>query len=199
MPYDPFSPYAPTPYPVPSPQDEESWLLKLGRTALPPLQWLGESLDKFGATSRGLLAGRPDQLLNLIPFSDTLGITNPEHRTTGRDLNKMLGIDDGEDSWTNTLLGMATGVATDPLNLLHPFMPTAMGSSLAKMGQKFGWARNADIMASDLAKLPAAARPILETGGAGATDLARDVLGEFPARRNISRRKGLRKAWVALD
>ena len=177
MPYDPFSPYAPTPYPVPSPQDEENWLLKLGRTALAPLQWLGESLDKFGATSRGLLAGRPDQLLNLIPFSDTLGITNPEHRTTGRDLNKMLGIDDGEDSWTNTLLGMATEVATDPLNLLHPFMPTAMGSSLAKMGQKFGWARNADIMASDLAKLPAAARPILETGGAGATDLARDVLG----------------------
>ena len=59
---------------------------------LEALGWVGESLDKPGAAVRGFLAGRPDQLLNLIPFSDTRGWTNPEERTSGRDLLEKVGL-----------------------------------------------------------------------------------------------------------
>lgn len=59
---------------------------------LDALQWVGESLDKPGAAVRGLLAGRPGQLANLIPFSDTLGLTDPKERTYGRDLLQKWGM-----------------------------------------------------------------------------------------------------------
>src|SRR5208283_6076848 len=39
-------------------------------------QYLGETLDKLGSSVRGLIGGDPSQLANLIPFSDTLGLTN---------------------------------------------------------------------------------------------------------------------------
>lgn len=80
---------------------------------LDALGWLGSSLDKPGAAVRGLLAGRPAQLANLIPFSDTMGITDPEARTRGTDL---LGLD--RDSLGGMLGGMGVEIATDPLNWL---------------------------------------------------------------------------------
>ncbi len=92
----------------------------MGNPLLDTLGWIGSSLDKPGAAVRGLMAGRPDQLMNLLPFSDTLGITDPAQRTEGADL---LGLD--RDSLGGMVGGTAVNMATDPLNLL-------MGAGLAR-------------------------------------------------------------------
>jgi len=62
-------------YPDAMSQEEIGSLLS---NVISPLAYLGESLDKPGAAIRGLLAGKPAELLNLIPFSDALGITSSE-------------------------------------------------------------------------------------------------------------------------
>lgn len=86
---------------------------------LDTLKWLGETLDKPGAAARGLLAGQPGQLANLIPFSDTMGITDPRERVSGREMlqswgalgqNKP-GLDMGD------VAGFGAELATDPLNI----------------------------------------------------------------------------------
>lgn len=59
---------------------------------LDALQYVGETLDKPWAAGRGLLAGRPDQLLNLVPFSDALGLTNPNERVSGRGMLESWGV-----------------------------------------------------------------------------------------------------------
>ena len=56
------------------------------------LQWLGETLDKPGRAARGLLAGRPGEIANLIPFSDTMGLTDPSQSVSGRDLLEQAGL-----------------------------------------------------------------------------------------------------------
>src|SRR5262245_21103149 len=56
------------------------------------LQYIGETLDKPGRDVRGLLAGRPGELANLIPFSDTMGLTDPTQATSGRDLLEQTGL-----------------------------------------------------------------------------------------------------------
>lgn len=59
---------------------------------LDALAYAGETLDKPGAAVRGLAAGRPDQLLNLVPFSDAIGLTDPSQRVSGRDLLQQYGM-----------------------------------------------------------------------------------------------------------
>lgn len=85
---------------------------------LDSLGYLGETLDKPGAAVRGLLAGRPDQLLNLVPFSDTMGLTDPSQRTYGRDLLEKAGVLDANQEgfdWGD-VAGFGVDLATDPLN-----------------------------------------------------------------------------------
>lgn len=98
---------------------------------LESLQYVGETLDKPGAALRGLLAGRPDQLLNLLPFSDTVGITDPSQRVSGRDLLQEWGIADanqpGLDRWD--VAGFLAEEVLDPVN----WVP---GGFLAKQGLK---------------------------------------------------------------
>jgi len=90
------------------------------------LRNVGETLDKPGAAVRGILSGlgmgtKPGEwgggLLNLIPFSDTLGITNPEKRIQPEDLT---GLKSNEsDDWLTKAGKFAAntgvGVVTDPL------------------------------------------------------------------------------------
>lgn len=100
------------------PQDE-SFLSSIAHTALSPLVYLGESLSKPGYAVRGLLAGQgPSSLLNLIPFSDAMGITNPEEHVTGRDLARKMGWADQEDTWGNFFGGLGLDILTDPLSAL---------------------------------------------------------------------------------
>src|SRR5208282_4804557 len=103
-------------------------------------QYLGETLDKPGSAVRGLIGGDPSQLANLIPFSDTLGLTNamPGTKTAfggepwttqgskqyGSDLLTKAGVPEAPEewSWENAIPKIARGaagfgvdVATDPL------------------------------------------------------------------------------------
>lgn len=78
------------------------------------LGWFGDTINKPGRAVRGLLGGRPEEALALLPFSDSLGITDRANEITGKQLV-------GTDS---DIGGMAVDIATDPL--------TYMGGALFK-------------------------------------------------------------------
>lgn len=104
----------------PDVENEPLWKT-LAHTALTPLAWLGETVDKtLGArTIRELLAGKgASSFLHLIPFSDTLGITDPTKAATGRDLGRQWGLMDQEDTTGNFWGGLGLEVALDPSNWL---------------------------------------------------------------------------------
>ncbi len=72
-------------------EEEESLLRSLASDTLSGIGWLGETLDKPGAAVRGIASGLTGGdwgggLLNLIPFSDSMGLTSPEEKVTGREL-----------------------------------------------------------------------------------------------------------------
>lgn len=79
------------------------------------LAYAGDSLDKLGSRPlRGLLGMKPRELLSFIPFSDALGITNPEDIVSAGDLlgtkrRRGLGY---------RLLEFGTELALDPTTLL---------------------------------------------------------------------------------
>jgi hypothetical protein len=81
--------------PLPKPE-EDSALSKLAGVPLSGMAWLGETLGKPGRMVRGLLGGNPRELLNAVPFSDSLGITDPTKQTSGEDLAKQFGLLEGE-------------------------------------------------------------------------------------------------------
>ncbi len=116
-----------------TPEEEESILGGVMGT----VQYLGETLDKPGRAVRGLLSGRPEAAMNLIPFSDTMGWTDPKKTTSGRDLleqyagaprNKAGLFNSWEDAaWD--IGGFAAEVGLDPLT----FVTGPLGS-LTKQG-----------------------------------------------------------------
>lgn len=119
--------------------DDESELFKLARTVLgsAPVQYIAQTLDKPGRAIRGLLGGSPSELLNLLPFSDTLGITDPANTVGGRDLLRQWGMADQQDTWGNFLGGMGLEVLLDPLNAVTlgtKTSLTALGREAAKAG-----------------------------------------------------------------
>jgi len=130
----PRAPWSPPVEPLTEEETESLLARSLGF-----LQYAGETLDKPGAALRGLLAGEPEQLLNLIPFSDTLGITEPKERVSGRDLLEKWGIAPenapGFDWWD--VAGFGAEVALDPLILLSgPAKSlTAAGRKAAEAGR----------------------------------------------------------------
>lgn len=100
------------------PQDE-GFLHDLASVALPPLVWLGQTLDKPGRALRGLLGGQgPEALLNLIPLSDTIGWTDPNKSVSGRDLGRQWGWMNQEDTTGNFWGGLGLEIALDPINFL---------------------------------------------------------------------------------
>lgn len=97
--------------------------------------WLGESLGKPGRAVRGMLGGQGiGALKNLVPFSDTFGLTNPENDVSGRDLLKqwgMVGEDDSQVGWDDAA-GFGLEMLLDPTTF-------GVGSKLAgKLGNKLG-------------------------------------------------------------
>lgn len=77
------------------------------------LGYAGGVLDKPGRAVRGLLSGRLDEGLAALPFSDSLGVTDPGRRTSGTDLLRALGA--GPEGVGGDLAGFGAELATDPL------------------------------------------------------------------------------------
>lgn len=77
----------------PLPEEEQkSVIRKALNMGTGGLQYVGETLDKPGRAVRGLLGGKPGELANLIPFSDTMGLTDPSQSVSGRDLLEQAGL-----------------------------------------------------------------------------------------------------------
>lgn len=131
---DPFGARRPAQAPVvPSltPEEEQSALGRIADAGLGGLSFLGGILDKPGRVVRGLLGGKPREALNIVPFSDALGITRPEDRVSGTDI---LGIDrataDQEGFFSPTGLGgFGVELLTDPLSYV-----SSGASALTKAG-----------------------------------------------------------------
>lgn len=123
-------------FPPLTPEEEESLVSQLMGTGMGAFQYAAETLDKPGAAVRGLIAGEPDQLLNLIPFSDTLGITDPTERHYGSDLLVDLGLRqrNDPDKWfePGDIAGFAFDVATDPLSWINPLGALSKGGHVAQ-------------------------------------------------------------------
>ncbi len=117
-------------------EQKQSLLGEIGGGLTSGLQWVGETLDKPGRALRGAISGLlggdyGGGLLNLIPFSDTLGITDPHETIGGRDLLETAGLlgknKPGMD--LGDLAGFGAEVALDPTTWL-----SFGGSALTKAG-----------------------------------------------------------------
>lgn len=108
---------------------------------LDALGYIGDSLDKPGRAVRGLLAGRPDEAAAILPFSDSMGLTDPSRRTSGRDILSQLGADPGEGLGGDAA-GMGIEMALDPLTYLGAGLGarlgTRAGEAAAAAGPRFG-------------------------------------------------------------
>lgn len=71
-----------------SPEEESSVLADLGAGAMSGLAFVGNQLDKFTGSRalRGLLGGKPRELVSIVPFSDSLGLTSRDDIVHGTDL-----------------------------------------------------------------------------------------------------------------
>lgn len=108
-------PKPPPAIPPLEPQEEDSLLAKLTGGALSGLGYVGGILDKtFGGRAiRGALGGNARELASIIPFSDTLGITNESDVVRGRDLLTKAGILDAPTPGFD--LGDVAGFGVDML------------------------------------------------------------------------------------
>ena len=84
------------------------------------LNYVGSSLDKTGPRPlRGLLGGKPRELLSAVPFSDTMGLTDPKDIVSGRNLTDQWGVTDKHDQgWGAWGAGMAAEALLDPKLML---------------------------------------------------------------------------------
>ncbi|HUX02285.1 MAG TPA: hypothetical protein VMY35_15075, partial [Phycisphaerae bacterium] len=103
-----------------TPEEEESTLQWLGRGSLSGLAAFAHTVGKPGAAVRGTLSGLSGGpwgggLLNLIPFSNTMGITDPDKWVFSRDIMRRQGLVGKKDTWGNFATGLAADVLTDPL------------------------------------------------------------------------------------
>lgn len=115
--------------PALAPEEENSLLGKIAGAGLGGLGYVGSVLEKtFGGRAiRGLLGGKPRELLSVLPGSDTFGLTDENDRVSGKEL---LGFDKDDDSWGGMLAGMGTELALDPSTYL-----TFGGAALGRAGQ----------------------------------------------------------------
>lgn len=116
------------------PEEEQSVLSKVGNAALEGVSYIGGVLDKTlgGRAVRGLLGGKPREALSIIPFSDTLGITDPTQAVSGSELNKNVGLNNLlGDGLLGTIGGIGTEILLDPSTYL-----TLGANALTKTGAK---------------------------------------------------------------
>ena len=124
------------------PGEPESILKTLAAGTMSGIQYVGETLDKPRRALFGAIAGKPEELLNLIPFSDTMGLTDPNNTVYGRDLLEQYAgapknregfrpIDDFEDAAWDTL-GLIADIAGDPFRFGTVGKLTAKGVAAGK-------------------------------------------------------------------
>ena len=124
-----------------TPEEEASILENALGATLSGVRWAGESLDKAfgGRTIRGTMTDGADwgDLAHLIPFSDTLGLTdrgilgenllaNKSAVATGEELAARAGLATG-NPWVDIPVGIGTEIVLDPGTLI-----TGPGKALTK-------------------------------------------------------------------
>ncbi|HUR53518.1 MAG TPA: hypothetical protein VMZ71_05285, partial [Gemmataceae bacterium] len=137
---NPFMPRRPQrAAPTVLPEDESTLLGGLMERGLGGLAFLGKVLDKtFGgrAVRGGILGGNPRELLSVLPFSDTLGLTDDRDIVYGKDLLTDAGlITKGDDGWQNVVAGVAADIALDPAVWVGAAVPRAVLGGLNKVGR----------------------------------------------------------------
>ncbi len=84
---------------------------------LDALGYVGDTLDKPGRAVRGLLAGNAQEGLAALPFSDSLGLTDPSQAVSGSALlQQLVGLD--AESTLGQVGGFGAEVLLDPTNLI---------------------------------------------------------------------------------
>lgn len=123
---------------------------------LDALGYVGDALGKPGRAVRGLLAGRADEAAAAIPFSDSLGLTDPGRAVSGRDLLDHYGLSTGH-SLADSALGFGADVVTDPTTYLGGFLGRMAGKAAGR-GLEAAAAARGPGYATTLADLMPAAR-----------------------------------------
>lgn len=132
----------------PAGMNEDSFLGNLTESSLGGLAYLGKLADKtFGGRAvrggLGWLTGvdraTPSELLSVLPFSDTLGLTREQNTLHGEDLLRGWGaLDPGDTSFLgSTLPGVAAEIALDPAMLFGAAVPKAVFGAIGK-GAQYG-------------------------------------------------------------
>lgn len=127
----------------PAGQSESGFLGNLMEGGLGGLAYVGKLLDKtFGGRAvrgtLGALTGVPNasfrELGSVLPFSDTLGITNERDTVHGEDLLRGWGaLDPGDTSFLgSTLPGVAAEIALDPSMLVGAAVPKFVLGNLGR-------------------------------------------------------------------
>lgn len=132
------TPRQPVAAPSVLPQDESTLLGGMMERGLGGLAYLGKVLDKtFGGRAvRGTLGGNPRELLSVLPFSDTLGLTDETQTVHGKDLLTQAGfLTPGDDGWENTVAGLGADIALDPAMWFGAAVPKAVLGGLKSVGQ----------------------------------------------------------------
>lgn len=94
---------------------------------LDALDYLGSAVDKPGRAVRGVLSGNLNEGLAALPFSDTLGLTDPTQAVSGSQLLRQAGLSTG-DSLADSALGFGAELALDPT--------TYLGGAIGRIGGK---------------------------------------------------------------
>ena len=134
---------------------------------LDALGYIGDALSKPGRTVRGALLGRPDELLAALPFSDSLGITDPSRAVTGSMLLDELGYTAPEDSTERMLTGIGADILTDPLTFFGGALLNRGARALAGAGR----AAHAGDAAAEIGRLRGAGPITMEPHAASVPDI----------------------------
>lgn len=96
----------------------------------------GTSLvDKPARALRGLLGGQPRETLAIVPFSDTIGLTDPRQRLSGHDLTTRAGLTT-HGGLADAIVGQGAEALLDPTGpLLAGIGAAAGGLGLAKLAR----------------------------------------------------------------
>lgn len=108
---------------------------------LDALDYAGSTLAKPGRAVRGLISGNANEGAAILPFSDSLGITDRANEVTGQGLLRQGGWSTGS-TWGDALAGLGVEIATDPLTWFGAGIGNAVGRNLGKVaaasGPKYG-------------------------------------------------------------
>lgn len=125
---------APGAFPALPQEDADPLLKRLGKHSLGAIGYIGSTLSKPHRALRGLISGDPREALSFLPFSDSLGITDPEQEHTTDSILQSHGIVGKNDptAWElRDLLVPAVDIASDPATYVNPLALTKAGK-LAK-------------------------------------------------------------------